>query len=41
MKIGDKYEGYKVTLICETDMYGIALVRRDGKDECDFGVIGY
>ena len=41
LNIGETYEGYKVILTCEQELYGIALVKKEGKNESDFGVIGY
>ena len=37
MKTGDKFDKYDVLVVCEMELFGLALVRKDD----DWGVIGY
>lgn len=37
IKTGDKFDKYDVVVVCEQELFGIALVRKEN----DWGVIGY
>ena len=37
LKTGDKFDKYDIVVVCEMDLFGLALARKDN----DWGVIGY